>query len=333
MSRKHPLPESLSSASSDNNIAAMQPQPYIPVLFRLADKLKVDRHLVACVMCEFFCSMFFMYGGASINLVQTIQDRTSHEQNHLYGIAVSWGLWLLIVNYLGSQLSGPHMNPAFSLLFYWVGQIDFKRFIYYTIAQFFGFFAGALLCFIVYFDAINDFDGGIRQYSGDNATAGAFATYPKDYLSITGSFVDQLITTATLALVVLAVTDDRNKVPQGARPAIIGLGLWCVISMWSHNCGAALNPARDFGPRFMTLLVGYGWGVISYNNYTWFWVPLVAPMFGAILGYYVYNFFHGEMLMVNDLPPHESPRSDAGSSPNSDVRLTSAASIHKPYEP
>ncbi|CAD5227049.1 unnamed protein product [Bursaphelenchus xylophilus] len=330
--RKSGPPESLSSASSDNNISTLPP-PKLPALFKLADKFNIQRHLVACVMCEFFCSFFLMYGGSAISLVQTIQSRTSGENNHPYGIAVGWGLWLLLANYIGSQISGPHMNPAFSLLFYWVGQIEFKRVIYYSIAQFFGFFAGSLLCFLVYFDAISDYDGGIRQVDGPNGTAGAFATYPRPYLSIIGAFMDQLLTTGMLALIVLAVSDDRNKVPKGARPAIVGIGLWCIVSMWSHNCGAALNPARDFGPRFMTLVVGYGWGVISYNNYTWFWIPIVAPMFGSILGYYVYNFFLGEMLMVNDLPPVKSERQLAGVSSSTDLRMTSSDSVRKPYVP
>lgn len=96
---------------------------------------------------------------------------------------------------------------------------------------------------------------------GANETASAFATYPKPWLSVQGAFLDQLFTTAMLAMAVLAVTDERNRVPKAAQPAVIGLTLWCVIAMWSHNCGAALNPARDLSPRLMTLMVGYGWEV------------------------------------------------------------------------
>jgi len=81
-----------------------------------------------------------------------------------------------------------------------------------------------------------------------------------------------------------------------AQPAIIGAALWAIISQWSHNCGAALNPARDFSPRLMTLTVGYGWEVFSFNHYKWFWIPMIAPMFGAIAGAYTYKAMLGDYL-------------------------------------
>ena len=41
-------------------------------------------------------------------------------------------------------------------------------------------------------DAINNFDGGVRQVVGVNGTAGIFATYPADYLTIGGGLWDQV---------------------------------------------------------------------------------------------------------------------------------------------
>lgn len=98
----------------------------------------------------------FQYGGTCINLVEKVQQRSSNESNFHFGVSTCWGLWLLLVNYVGSQLSGPHMNPAFSLVFYWVGQINFKRFLLYSAAQFLGFFCGSLTCFAVYYGELED---------------------------------------------------------------------------------------------------------------------------------------------------------------------------------
>ncbi len=41
-------------------------------------------------------------------------------------------------------------------------------------------------------DAINDFDGGVRQVVGENATAGIFATYPQDFMHIMSAIGDQV---------------------------------------------------------------------------------------------------------------------------------------------
>jgi len=237
-----------------------------------------------------------MYGGLSINAVQKIQNKTTTIDNFNYGISMSWGVWLLLTNYLGNALSGPHCNPALSFLFFILGAIKFRRCIFYIIAQFIGCYLGALMVFIIYFDGISDFDHGRRQVHGVEGTADIFATYPKDYLSVTGACLDQFFTTAILCVVVIGITDKRNRVPEMAQPAIIGAALWAIISQWSHNCGAALNPARDFSPRLMTLTVGYGWEVFSFNHYKWFWIPMVAPMFGAIVGAYTYKAMLGDYL-------------------------------------
>jgi hypothetical protein len=42
-------------------------------------------------------------------------------------------------------------------------------------------------------DALNAFDGGVRQITGPNATAGIWATYPQEYLSIRSGFGDQVM--------------------------------------------------------------------------------------------------------------------------------------------
>ncbi|KAF0695317.1 Aste57867_13876 [Aphanomyces stellatus] len=47
--------------------------------------------------------------------------------------------------------------------------------------------------------------------------------------------------------------------------------------------GYALNPARDLGPRLYTAVAGWGLSVFTASNY-YFWVPIVAPIVGAVLG-------------------------------------------------
>lgn len=41
-------------------------------------------------------------------------------------------------------------------------------------------------------DALNAFDGGVRQILGVNGTAGIWATYPQDFLSTGNGFADQV---------------------------------------------------------------------------------------------------------------------------------------------
>lgn len=56
-----------------------------------------------------------------------------------------------------------------------------------------------------------------------------------------------------------------------------------IINAFGLNCGAALNPARDLGPRIMTAMVGYGDAVFVNENY-FCWIPIIGPFIGGIVG-------------------------------------------------
>lgn len=59
---------------------------------------------------------------------------------------------------------------------------------------------------------------------------------------------------------VLAVTDEKRiQTPAQIIPFIFALVITGVVTGFAINCGAVLNPARDFAPRLLTSLLGYGW--------------------------------------------------------------------------
>ncbi|KJH53409.1 aquaporin-9 domain protein [Dictyocaulus viviparus] len=147
--------------------------------------------------------------------------------------------------------------------------------------------------FLVQNDAINHFDNGTHFVSGPRATAHIFATYPQTHLSTFGGIIDQIVGTAVLCLGVSAITDRRNRIPSFLQPSFIGALLAVIGMSLALNAGYAINPARDFAPRLFTLCAGYGWRVFSYRTYKWFWIPIVCPMIGAVLGAWLYEFFLG----------------------------------------
>lgn len=66
--------------------------------------------------------------------------------------------------------------------------------------------------------------------------------------------------TAILSLCVLAITDQRNmEVPKCVVPLLVGFTVGLVGMAYGMNCGFAINPARDFGPRLFT--AAFGWGI------------------------------------------------------------------------
>ncbi|XP_042371705.1 aquaporin-10-like [Plectropomus leopardus] len=138
-------------------------------------------------------------------------------------------------------------------------------------------------------DAIHAYSEGELTVTGPTATAGIFATYPADYLSLWGGVMDQIIGTAALLLCVLALGDQRNStLPDGLQPVLVGAAVLVIGISMGSNSGYALNPARDFGPRLFTYIAGWGVDVFKAGG-GWWWVPIVAPCIGALLGTLMYE--------------------------------------------
>ena len=88
-------------------------------------------------------------------------------------------------------------------------------------------------------------------------------------------------------------TDKKNGNPT--PPAVVPVGIFFVVlaiaSSLGMNTGAALNPARDFGPRILTAMVGYGREVFNYRNQYWLWCPILGPIFGMMSAAFFYDAF------------------------------------------
>ncbi|XP_051537377.1 aquaporin-7-like isoform X2 [Myxocyprinus asiaticus] len=140
-------------------------------------------------------------------------------------------------------------------------------------------------------DAIHHYCGGNLTVSGPKATAGIFATYPAPYISIYTGFLDQVLGTAMLLLCLMAFADQRNQpVVPGGEPVGVGLLVLLIGISLGSNSGYAINPSRDLGPRVFTLMAGWGLEVFRAGN-GWWWVPLVAPLFGGVIGALIYKAF------------------------------------------
>ena len=65
------------------------------------------------------------------------------------------------------------------------------------------------------------------------------------------------------------------------------------------NTGYAINPARDFGPRLWIAIVSGG-ASFSVNNF-YFWIPIVAPLLGGVVGAVIYDLTIGRVIEAKGL--------------------------------
>lgn len=211
-------------------------------------------------------------------------------------ISWGWGLAVVFGVYVAGGISGAHLNPAVTLGFAVRRDFPWRKVLPYWLAQLFGAFVAAALVYASYHWAIEFFDNKAGTPRDKSLTTySIFATFPAPYFgnSWWGPFLDQMIGTGILLLLICALIDLRNTAPGvNLHPFLIGLVVVAIGLTFGTNAGYAINPARDFGPRLFTYFEG--WGSIALpGKFTWFnhywWIPIVGPLVGGVIGVLVYD--------------------------------------------
>lgn len=178
---------------------------------------------------------------------------------------------------------------------------------FYITAQVAGAFCAAALVYTLYSSLFIEFEQAqniVRGSQDSLALASVFSTYPHPALSVGQAFLVEVVITAILMAVIMALTDDGNGLPRGPlAPLLIGLLIALIGSAMGPLTGFAMNPARDFGPKLMTYLAG--WGPIAFTGgreIPYFLVPIFAPILGACLGAGGYR-----VLIARHLPSAAAP--------------------------
>ncbi|XP_077581863.1 aquaporin-7 [Stigmatopora nigra] len=243
--------------------------------------IRLKSEVVRVGLAECLCTYVMMvFGLGSVAQVVTGQG----EFGHYISINLGFGLGVAMGAHVGGNVSGAHMNGAVSFAMCAIGRLAWKMFPLYFISQLLGSFFAAGTIYAVYYEAIHDYCGGNLTTYGEKATASIFATYPAPYLSLFGGFIDQIFGTAILLLCLMALSDQKNKPPAvGSEPTLVGLLVLLIGISLGSNSGYAINPTRDIGPRLFTAIAGWGTDVFRAGN-GWWWVPIVAPMIGGLLG-------------------------------------------------
>jgi glycerol uptake facilitator protein len=160
--------------------------------------------------------------------------------------------------------------------------------VHYIIAQFAGALAGAALVFAVYFPKWIQIDPKLDH------TTGVFSTFP----AVPGfwpGFFDQVVGTALLVGLILAVVDKFNA-PSGAlAPLVIGLLVLAIGISWGGMNGYAINPARDLGPRLFAVVAGFKNNGLTDGTGIWL-PPVLGPIVGGLLGGFAYDLTIGRAL-------------------------------------
>lgn len=192
-----------------------------------------------------------------------------------HGVAVAFGLSLLVMAYTIGPVSGCHINPAVTLGMVVVGKTKAKDAPAYVVGQVVGAVLGGLVIYLIAkgvdgFDAENNF--GANGY--DEFSPGGF--------NLTAALVSEVVLTALLLLVVVGTT--RSDSVPGFGPIAAGFTLALIHLVSIPVTNTSVNPARSIGAAVFA--GGDALGQL--------WAFLVFPLAGGALGALAWKGIIGE---------------------------------------
>ncbi|GLW10682.1 aquaporin [Microtetraspora sp. NBRC 13810] len=259
---------------------------------------RTGRALLGEMAAEFAGTMILILFGVGV-VAQVVAGGIGDHDS----ITWAWGLGVTLGVYVAGRVSGAHLNPAVTIALAVFKGFPWRKVVPYAVAQTLGAFVAALIVRFAYADVLYAADPGHTL-----KTQGVFSTLPGNGtlpVGLWGGFWDQIIGTAILLFLIVAISDVRNSPPlANLAPFVVGLVVVAIGMAWGTNAGYAINPARDFGPRLASFLTGYQTAWQDQYGQLYFWVPIVAPVLGGLLGTGLY-----QLLVARFLPVEVQPES------------------------
>ena len=197
---------------------------------------------------EFIGTFFLVFAGTGAIVI----NEASHGAITHPGVALTFGLIVLVMIYTLGDISGAHINPAVTISFWISRRLSGREVLPYIASQ----SGGALLA-----------SGVIRFLFPENRLLGA--TQPAGW--VFQSFVLEFLLTALLMFVILGVSTGARE--KGITAGIVVGSVIALEAMFAGPItGASMNPARSVGPALVS------------GNISNLWIYIAAPIAGAALG-------------------------------------------------
>ncbi len=227
-------------------------------------------------------------------------------------ITIGWAFAVIVAVYVSAGVSGAHLNPAVTVALAAKRGFPWGKVVPYIIAQIVGAFLGAFAVYLIYRDGLvaagmpNVWSTGPGSVFGNAFWGGEGGTATGVY-SMTTAIIAEIFGTAVLLWGILASGDSKNTgLLHNMGPFLVGGAVLAVGLSLGGPSGYSINPARDFGPRLLGLLVGTQ-GL--FDGLYWLVPPVLAPIVGGVLGVFTYDWFVSNALaQKGDEPvPYEAP--------------------------
>jgi len=215
-------------------------------------------------------------------------------------IAMAWGVGVTLAIYLTRHLSCAHLNPAVTIAMVIGGRMKVRKLPIYLIAQFTGAFLAGLVVYVLFAPSISAFESAHHIIRGSAESVQTAKMFGEFYLSPGNTAVVSMplaigaeaFGAFLLLLMIFALTEGCNvgRPDDAIAPLFIGLTISSIICLIAPLTQAGLNPARDFGPRVVAWITGWGAAAFPDQNGGFFFIYILGPIAGGILAslFFVY---------------------------------------------
>jgi len=204
---------------------------------------------------EFIGTFILVFVGTGAIIVNDMTKALGHV-----GVAMTFGLVVMVLVYALSHVSGAHLNPAVTVALAASKDFPAKDVLPYCAAQ----LAGAAAA-----------SGVLRGLFGNTAHLGATLPVGSPWQAV----LLEMILTFILMYVIMG-TAVHGGAPKGVAGLAIGGAVGMDALLGGPITGASMNPARSFGPAVVSVLM---------QNH---WVYWAGPVLGAVLASLAYHLLH-----------------------------------------
>jgi len=211
----------------------------------------------------------------------------------LFQIALAWGIGVTLAIYLTRHISCAHLNPAVSIAMVISKRMTSRKLPIYILGQFIGAFLAGLTIYVLFAPSISNYEnthGIIRGTAESITTAKMFGEFyinsgSPAITSMPLAMGAEAFGTFLLLLLIFALTEGCNigRPDNALAPLFIGLTVTSIICLIAPLTQAGLNPARDFGPRIVAWIFGWGNAAFPDQSGGFFLVYILAPIIGGVI--------------------------------------------------
>jgi len=206
-------------------------------------------------------------------------------------IALAWGIGVALAIYLTRHISCAHLNPAVSIAMVLSNRMKSKKLPGYILGQFAGAFLAGLVVYLLFSPSISSYEaahGIVRGTPQSICVARMFGEYyagpgSSATVSMPLAMGAEILGTVLLLLMVFGLTEGCNvgRPDNTLTPLFIGLTVTSIICLIGTLTQCGINPARDFGPRMVAWI--FGWGEAAFPDQLggFFFVYILSPIIGA----------------------------------------------------